>query len=133
MVYRSKIDAWLAVLLGGAMAAVVCACVELVVRDPPAMLLQLALVVLPGIGLPAWILVGTRYQLTRDALLVRCGPGRWRIPVADIERVTPSRDWASSPALSLDRLRVEYGGRTLLISPRDTERFLRELDALRSR
>jgi len=131
MVYRSKIDAWLAVVIGGAMAAVVVACVELIARNPPAMMVQLFAILVAGIGLPTWILVSTRYQLTREALLVRCGPGRWRIPLQDIKRVTPSRNWASSPALSLDRLCIEYGSRALLISPRDADAFLRDLDALR--
>jgi len=131
MVYRSKIGAWLAILIGGAMAAVVVACVELIARNPPGMMLQLFAILLVGLGLPAWILISTRYQLTREALLVRCGPGRWRIPLQDITRVTPSRSWASSPALSLDRLCIEYGSHALLISPRDADAFLRDLDALR--
>jgi hypothetical protein len=39
----------------------------------------------------------------------------------------------SSPALSLDRLRVEYGrSQWLMISPADKERFLRELNARRA-
>lgn len=39
----------------------------------------------------------------------------------------------ASPALSLDRLKIEYGqGHWIMISPRDREGFLRELESRRS-
>jgi hypothetical protein len=39
----------------------------------------------------------------------------------------------TSPAFSLDRLRIEYGrGRWIMISPRDKDGFLRELEVRRS-
>jgi hypothetical protein len=40
----------------------------------------------------------------------------------------------SSPACSLGRLRIEYGrSRSILISPKNREDFLRELEAHRKR
>jgi hypothetical protein len=46
----------------------------------------------------------------------------------DIRTVTPTRNPLSSPALSLDRLRIDYGrGRRIMVSPRDPGAFLREL------
>ena len=37
-------------------------------------------------------------------------------------------NWLSGPALSLDRLRIDYGrGRSLLVSPKERERFVSEL------
>jgi hypothetical protein len=60
---------------------------------------------------------------------VRSGPFRWTIALDDIHAVTPSRDLRSGPALSLDRLRIEYGpGREILISPRDQSGFLHDLE-----
>ena len=85
-----------------------------------------------GVGLPLWLLLGTRYILEPDQLLVRSGPFRWRVPIADIVRITPTTNPLSSPALSLDRLRIEYGrGSAIMISPRDKDRFLRDLEELR--
>ena len=56
---------------------------------------------------------------------------RWRVPLADIQEVTPTRSAASAPALSLDRLRVEYlkgsESRALLVSPSDKWAFMRDL------
>ncbi|RZJ55116.1 MAG: hypothetical protein EON49_21085, partial [Acidovorax sp.] len=81
--------------------------------------------------LPLWLLLDTSYTLTAEELLVRSGPLRWRIALGDVREVLPSRSWVSSPALSLDRLRIRYGqGRSILISPREKQRFI---DALRER
>jgi hypothetical protein len=65
-------------------------------------------------------------------LLVRSGLLRYKVPLAEISEVLPSAEARSSPAWSLDRLEVVYptrGGfhRSLLISPRDRDRFLDEL------
>jgi len=51
---------------------------------------------------------------------------RWRIPAREITRITPTRSLTSSPALSLDRLRIEYdGGRqAVLVSPVDQDAFI---------
>jgi hypothetical protein len=62
-------------------------------------------------------------------LLVRCGRlVRYRIPLAEIREVRPSADLQSSASCSYDRIKVKYGVyRSLLISPRDRDRFLDEL------
>lgn len=75
-----------------------------------------------------WAWTTTDYTLTSGDLLVRSGPFRWRVPLAEIQEITPTRNPLSSPALSLDRLEIVYGkGRRLLISPRERNRFLRAL------
>jgi hypothetical protein len=80
-------------------------------------------------GVPVWICTTTRYDLSRQSLIVRSGPFRWSIPLADIKSVTPTRNPLSSPALSLDRLRIEYGqGRAIMISPSDKGAFVRALE-----
>ena len=97
---------------------------------PPALLVP---VLLLGVGLPLWIFVGTHYTFVRDELIVRSGPFRWRIPLRDIKSVTPTRDMLSSPALSLDRLRIDYGkGRAVLVSPVDKDAFLQAIDGHRT-
>ena len=76
-----------------------------------------------------WILYGTRYAFTPDSLLIACGPFRFLVPLSEIRSVRPSRNPLSSPACSLDRLRVEWGAkRWILISPEDKAQFLHELD-----
>jgi len=85
-----------------------------------------------GVGLPLWLLFSTRYTLEATYLLAQSGPFKWVVPLADIKSITPSNNPLSSPALSLDRLRIDYGkGRMLLISPRDKEQFLQDVEAAR--
>lgn len=80
-----------------------------------------------------WTLVGTSYTLDATTLLVRCGPFRWQIPLREIQSVTVTQDRRSGPALSLDRLCIEYsGGRRMLISPRDKDAFMRDLERRRT-
>jgi hypothetical protein len=71
------------------------------------------------------------YEITPSTLLVRSGWMRRQIPLASIQRVFPTHNPLSAPALSLDRLQVEYTQgrlrRFVLISPRDTLSFLRDL------
>ena len=58
------------------------------------------------------------------------GPFRWRVPIDAITAITPTRSALSSPALSLDRLRIEYGERAILVSPIYKEGFVRALRAV---
>jgi hypothetical protein len=73
------------------------------------------------------------YEITETELVARSGLLRWRVPLADIQEVRPTRSAASAPAWSLDRLRIGYlkGGRSraLLVSPSDKRAFMRDLAA----
>ncbi len=76
------------------------------------------------------ILRSTYYVIEGGTLLVRCSYLTWRVPIAQITAITPTRNPASSPALSLDRLRIEYGGKVILVSPDDRQRFIEALGAV---
>jgi hypothetical protein len=79
-------------------------------------------------GLMVWFLVSTFYQVEGEVLLIRRGPFRWRIPLAQIKSVRNSRSVASSPALSLRRLQIDYGlGKSILASPADRAGFVKAL------
>jgi Bacterial PH domain len=129
--YKSKIDTWLLMLLVGTDIFVLV--IVWSVASLGAMSIPVALVtLLPATMLPLWILVATRYDLTDDFLLIRSGPFRWRVAIADITSVAPTRNPLSSPALSLDRLRIDYGqGRAIMISPSNRDDFVRALEARR--
>ena len=74
-----------------------------------------------------WMFRSTYYQINGDTLLIRSSFITWRVPIRDIRTVTPTRSPISSPALSLDRLRIDYGTKSILISPEDRDRFLAAL------
>lgn len=133
-VYKSKIDGWFAVTVLGAMAASALASISVILTDSSPMWLWWTAFLIAGIGigLPLWLLLGTDYALDSKHLHIKSGPFKWRVAIADITRITPSSSPLSSPALSLDRLRIDYGrGASIMISPRDKERFIREIEALR--
>jgi len=63
--------------------------------------------------------------MSAGVLEIRSGPFKWTIPLDAIKKVDPSRSLLSSPALSLDRLRIQYGGgKSILVSPNDRDGFL---------
>lgn len=128
-VHRSRRDGWLIGVLAGSAVASWVAAIAVVWAGVPNAWMTAALVAGLGTLLPVWLLVSTRYTIDGDTLLVQCGGLRWRIPVAEITAVTPTTSALSSPALSLDRLRIDYGhGKSLMVSPQDKEAFLREIE-----
>lgn len=126
LIFPSKIDRWLLALIAVPLAISVGATVSALLAHPPfeAVLLIVGLEALV-LGFISWTFRSTRYLVGDREVIVRSGPFRWRIEIATIESVRPSRNPLSSPALSLDRLEVRYGrGRALLISPEDRTGFL---------
>lgn len=131
-VYRSKTDTWLVAVIVTAVTVVVVA-TAFALAVAPAWGRWVAILAFgASTALPLWVLMATDYTLDAAQLAVRSGPFRWRISLAEIHGITPTSSPLSSPALSLDRLRIEYGaGRSLMISPRDRERFLRDVERRR--
>lgn len=79
------------------------------------------------------MLATTDYRFRDDSLHIRSGPFNWTIPVSGIRRIERSRSLVSGPALSLDRLLIRYGKHDwILISPKDKEGFLSELESRRN-
>ena len=138
--YRSKIDAWMGVILGFAVVAMVSAPVAAWLKTGNPRSLLVGLVVVPGVALVIWIVLNTHYTLEGRELIVRSGPFRWRIDVADIKSIAPVRGIGmrirssrSSPALSMDRLEIVYGAdKRLMISPADQDTFLKDIATRRS-
>ena len=129
MVYKSKIDLWLGLLL-----FIVMPCIAIIIPgyeffsgDQVAGYIGLGAAVFYG-ALLFGLVLPTQYEITEDTLIVRHGLVRHTILLEDIQGVMPSRNLLSSPALSLDRLHVDRGTRLpLLISPKDKEGFLEDL------
>jgi hypothetical protein len=132
LAFSSKVDLWLLIVL--LVAVAICGAIlahnwnELLGRG----WLFTALIGIPlaiGVIFPLWIVVSLRYFLSDQALRIRCGPFTWRIALGEITAVSETSNPLSSPALSFDRLRIEYGnGRAVMISPEPREEFLRQLN-----
>lgn len=74
-----------------------------------------------------------RYVIDGDVLVVRSGFVKYRIVIGSILRIEPTRSVLSSPAWSLDRIRVFFrvgGGleSSIMISPADRDGFLAALE-----
>lgn len=127
--HRSKIDWWVWVLSALALVVGVSyVTLGLVVRRIPWWVVGIyvfsaALVI--SVSLPLY------YDISENRLTVRMGLMRWRIPLESIRGVAPSNAPWKAPAMSMDRLRIQYrqGGveTSILISPADKERFLSDL------
>jgi hypothetical protein len=133
MIYRSKKDRWLVGLVWGSVGLVVLFGLYNVLAPAGNGALGWSLV-RAGVVAAAAVVVTTyplNYEIGADELVARSGVMRWRVPLASIEEVRPSRNPASAPTWSLDRLRVDYskGGesRTLYVSPEDKRAFVRDL------
>lgn len=71
-----------------------------------------------------------RYGIGDKRLTVRFGLFRQHVELADIVEVRPTRNPLSSPALSLDRLHIQYGRgffKAVMISPAQRAEFLADL------
>ena len=131
MLYRSKKDWWLFGLVWGAALAPLAAGLFLLLAsggEPGWVLVRTGVVVVAAVVLTSYPL---NYEITSDELIARCGVMRWRVPLSSVEEVRPSRNPASAPTWSLDRLRVEYlkgaETRALYVSPEDKAAFMRDL------
>jgi hypothetical protein len=126
--FPSKIDVWLAGLMCIAAAAALLGGYVFASRVSGLGLLGAFCIGVVGAGLPLWMLLSTQYRVEGSELRIQSGPFRWKIATSSITSVTRTRSALSSPALSLDRLRIEYGsGKAIMISPLDREGFLRAI------
>ncbi len=126
MVFPSKIDTWLLLVLLSSVAVALAACVYVLMTVVNTTSIITVLITgLLGIALPAWLLLSTYYTIADGELKIRSGPFHWTVPLNSIRAIEPTRNPLSSPALSLDRLAISYGnGKTIMVSPKDPGAFI---------
>lgn len=127
-VYRSKVDWWIAVILIILPVSLTILTISLLWSGETSG----ALVNLAALGMVVFIYVFAlfplTYELIGENLVIHSGRVKRRIRFSDIREVRPSRSPLSSPALSLDRLRIDYGKRfPVYISPDDRRAFMNDL------
>ena len=124
--FDSKRDTWLTLIIFAAIVLMAGVFWPLsLVPFKWAMLLP-GLVSLGSILLLLWVYFGTYYVVADGILRIYHGPFRWRIALSSINSIEAVRLPWSSPALSMDRLRINYeSGKNVMISPRQQQEFLR--------
>ena len=128
--YPSKVDWWLVPLLSLPYVAAVAVCVNVLLDGKVSELPWAIGGVLLVLGIYFGLVIPVKYGLDKTRLVVRFGVCRQRIPLADILEVRPTYYPLNAPALSLDRLRIQFGTglfRGVVISPADRDRFLDDL------
>ena len=122
--FSSKVDWWLAAIViavplisaGTIVAGLAAGDTGAAISASVTLALVLALYV--GVVCPV------AYEVGERDLVVRFGLVRSRIPLAHITKVAPSRNPLASPALSLQRIRLDRrGGGFVLVSPADRAGF----------
>jgi hypothetical protein len=129
-VYPSKRDLLLTLLIWAVVLGVAFAAFNLWnAPESFAFKVVTAIMMWGAVAFTIWVFYTTRYILHDRELMIRAGPFRWRVPLEGIEKVYPTRNPLSSPACSLDRLRIRYRGSGfgVMISPEDKGAFLRDL------
>jgi hypothetical protein len=121
-VFPSRRERWPTGLFLATYATTLLLAVRVLMSDSGAPLKAILGVVAFGIGpLVLWVLLGTRYVVTGEALLLQSGPFRFRAALADVESLSeaPRRGGEAVPRLQLGM----RGGRSLTVSPRDPGGF----------
>ncbi|MFW1940102.1 PH domain-containing protein [Acinetobacter junii] len=81
-----------------------------------------------------WPILNTRYVVTEHELTIHSMWFKWRINKKDIVELTNTHHLTSSPALSLDRLRIDYkknGIATyILVSPKNKQAFCHAIQSV---
>lgn len=125
-VYPSRIDTWLVLVIVGAVGLVLAHGILLAPTAPWAALISFGVAIFTALIVAAMTLP-CRYELEADHVLIRCGMIRQRIRYAEITGVAPSRSMVSAPALSVRRVKIGFKHGAQLVSPREREAFIADL------
>jgi Bacterial PH domain len=133
MFFKSAVDSWVYALALSLPVALILGVVPVLAGAQAAahhsttVLLAVASLGLGAIA-PLWLLFFTYYRIDSAILRIQAGPFTWAIPLDHIRSIRPSRSCVSSPALSLNRLQIDYGRqRSILVSPKDKTGFIQAL------
>jgi hypothetical protein len=137
-VYPSKRDLWLMLIVSLLPAVMIFSLVAVITDSGEAAFWVRALAVLFFAVFTAfsiWMTIlpyRTFYELRSDSLEIRVGPFKYVISLSEITEAYPTHNPLSSPAWSLDRVRIRYSSSKFgaLISPDDKVKFLAELESL---
>ncbi len=135
-VYRTAIDWWLGLLLGGCEIYMIILAVEPIIRNGKINWAMLLIAV--GISILIAPLFGIKYVLYSEHLLISMSLyGKLRVRYADIVEVKKTNNPLSSAAMSLRRIQIDYVEndvhRMVLISPVKRKTFIEELEQKRSK
>ncbi|KAF1015411.1 MAG: hypothetical protein GAK29_04567 [Acinetobacter bereziniae] len=126
--FRSKIDWWVLGFLIAMTGLLIQLLFTMYAKGTMAEYPEHTAVYILTIAVIWWPALNTRYIIQENSLTIHCLFLKWNIPLANIQKMTPSHDSIASPALSLDRLKIEYikegEHKQILVSPRNRQAFI---------
>ena len=122
MVFKSKVDIWMAILI----LFVPISLIYGVITEPSAVLLLVTAFITVLICV---LFFGTKYVIEKDELIVYGGIYKKRIPIKHIQSLRPSKNPLSAPAMSIDRIEITFNPhiQVILVSPKEKELFVKKL------
>lgn len=126
--YPSRVDSWLAVIMGGTPLLVIAVGVFTLTKSVGAGIVAIVTGLVVG-GVIAALSMPCVYTLTDDSLKIRSGLLEDEVPLRKIRGAEKSGSLWSAPTLSLRRVKVTLEDGARVISPRDRDGFIADLDA----
>lgn len=126
--YASAVDSWIVAALAAAPIVVIALGIAAMRVSLAAGLFQIGF----GVGISALIValsVPCVYTLTGETLHIRCGIFKEEIPLSRIRGAEKSGSLWSAPALSVKRVKIRLDDGFRLISPKDRDGFIAEINA----
>ena len=127
-VFDSAIDPWIAVVLFLAPTLATGIGIYLVIAGGPADASVLFIAAAVTLLVTAAFTLPCRYTILDDALSIRCGLICYQIPLDEIQSVQATKTWRSGPALSMRRVVVTTSRRNYILSPKDRDKFMDQLN-----
>lgn len=131
MIFNSKVDLWLLLLFLIITIVIILSPYIYYKKSDISLIQSIFYLILPMIfsltliWLPFFKI---KYTLTSEQLTINNGFSNTVIPVKNIVKLNKTNNLVSSPALSLDRIRVTYmdnnRSKDILISPKDSDKFI---------
>ncbi|MCU7696081.1 PH domain-containing protein [Acinetobacter sp. AYS6] len=132
MKFTSKIDWWLLLILIVVTVSIISKIYKAHQTDSLASnfsYLAIYSVIIFLIWLPIF---NTYYVVDQNKLIIKSMVFRWKINIDDITKIEETHNPLSSPALSLDRLKIYYfkngSVNSVMISPKDKEGFFQAIN-----
>lgn len=131
IMYRSKIDSWLIILLAGSSILLL----TLVYLNFNIQKLHedlLFSLLLGSLSLIIWLPIPTTYYAVgNEVLKIHSTFLKWEIPLSSIQKIKETSDSLSAPALSLDRIKIEYKkdgiNKSIMVSPVNKSEFIKQI------
>lgn len=117
--YRSKVDIWLIIVM---LALTVLPLTPLLYADIP---IEIFYVIAAVLCFCVAMMFSFKYAIDGKYLIVTSGFFfSQRFIIADLRKITPVISFLSAPAASTDRLELDFGDVSVMVSPKDKAGFI---------